>query len=224
MFKQLFSKGLYFEADKGGAGGGNGDGTGDQAADDEAKKAADEAAKKAEEEAKSGKKAGDTDDQTKSEKKFTQEELDRQIAIRLERANKKAADEAAKAAKKAEEDALTKNQEFEKLANTRQTRIEELEKDLTSFEEVKAQAEKYKAALEAHLKAQTEKLPKHIKTLLEKMDPVEQIEYLTANAKELNVKVDGVPATPEDESKDKLTQEEQARAKKETRRLAKNWF
>lgn len=215
-----FLRGLYFSPD-GTPGGGTGDGTG--AEDDAAEKTKAEEKAKAEAEAKAKEKAGKDDDQEAGEKKFSQADVDNIVKERLERAQKKAEQDAAKAAKKAEEENLAKNQEFEKLAKQRQTRVTELEAELETLKPFQEQAEKYKKALEADLKARTEKLPGHIKTLLEKMDPVEQIEYLTANAKELGVKFGGVPPTPQDESDKDLTKEQQDKARRDMANLARGW-
>lgn len=192
----LFRRGWFFEKD--GSAGGS-DNTDDSAGDaDKDKKDIKSADAKA---------GDDAADKTKAEKKFSQADVDNILKDRLEREHKKAEADADKAKKKAEEDALVKNQEFKQLAETRQTKIGELETAYKELEPFKEQAEKYKAALEKQLKAMTEKLPKHILPLLSKMDPIEAMDYLTKNAKELGVSFENYSQTPEGKDK-QLTDDE----------------
>jgi chromosome segregation ATPase len=107
--------------------------------------------------------------------------------------------ELAKAKQAEEEKQLTEKQEFKTLAEKRQAEIETLKQENATLTEAKEQGDKYKAALEAHLKAQTEKLPEHIRTLLSNLDVLKQMEYLTQNAKNLGVKFDSIDATPPDD-------------------------
>ena len=106
--------------------------------------------------------------------------------------------ELAKVKQADEEKQLTEKQEFKTLAENRQKDIERLTAENQTLTEAKEQGDKYKAALEKSLKTQTAKLPKHIQTLLSKMDVLEQMEYLTENAKDLGVKFDTVDETPGD--------------------------
>ena len=128
-----------------------------------------------------GKNAGD--DKKSPEKKgapFTpeQQEYIEKVIIpeRLKRAKYDADQIADKARKQAEEDALAKNQEFEKLATTRQTRVEELEKELGELRPFKDQADKYAAAITKIVDAQVEKLPEAVKVLVKKLEPLERME------------------------------------------------
>lgn len=122
---------------------------------------------------------------------------------------KEAADaDVAKARKDAEDKELVEKQEFKTLAENRLKDIETLKAENTTLTEAKAQGEKYKAALEAHLKTQTEKLAPHIKTLLSKLDVLEQMEYLTKNAKDLGVKLESIDPTPPDDKNLERTHEE----------------
>ena len=133
-----------------------------------------------------------------------QAEIDRINAETRKQERKKAEAEfeakAAKAKKEAEDQALTEKQEFKTLAENRAAEIETLKGEIETLTEAQKQGEKYKAVLEKHLKEQTAKLPKHIQTLLSKMDVLEQMEYLTENAKDLGVKLDSIDETPRDEN------------------------
>jgi len=206
----------YFLDKEDGAGEATDDATGDGKAEDPSK---DDPKAKGQEGGAGGAGKGKAD-----EKLFTQKDLDAQINTRLERHKKQAEAEAEKIRKKAEEDALANNQKFEELAGKRLNEIEQLKTENDELLKVKEQSEKYRGALEAHLKTQIEKLPKPIRSLMEKLDPVEQIEFLSKNAKELSLnKKDGIDET-DDDGQDKLNEKQEADAKKKTRRATRNLF
>jgi hypothetical protein len=187
--------GWYFDKDDSGSGGG----TDDSAEDKSDKSKSDES------------KAGDDKGKAKDEKTFTQAELDAIIDDRLKRERKKAEDATEKARKKAEEEALTKNQEFQKLAETRATEIATLTKEKADLEPFKEQAEKYRAALDAQLAKVKEKLPKYLLPLIEKMDPVEAMAYITEHAEELGAKPETYSETPEGKEK-KVTNDDKKKS------------
>lgn len=169
-------------------------------------------------------KGQDKQGQSKEEKLFSQTEVDNILKDRLAREKKKSEEDADKARKKAEDESLAKNQEFEKLATQRQSEIETLTQQLAEAESIKEQAEKYKAAIETMIKAQTDTLPAAIKELLEKLDPIEKIEYLAKHAKELNIDVKGVPETETGDSSTRLKQAELEKAKNNNAKMVKNFF
>lgn len=206
----LFERGWYFKAD-----GGAGD---DPKTEDSAGDKLDESKDKSKDV-----KAGDDPTKTKDEKSFSQAEVDQIIKERLERAQKKSESEAEKARKKAEEEALTKNNEFQKLAEQRQVRLDELEKGQSEFEAVKEQADKYKGALDKQLKVVKEKLPKHILPLLDKMDPIEAMDYIAKNAKDLGVSLATYGETPNGKDKT-LTDDEKADGKQAQASLVRRNF
>lgn len=153
-------------------------------------------------------KAGDDAKDKKPKFEWTkeqQEEINRiQGETRKEERKKAKADfdaDVSKAKKEAEEKELQEKQEFKTLAEKRQVEIETLKKENETLTAAKEQGEKYKAALEKSLQAQTEKLPSHIKKLLSKMDVLEQMDYLTENAKDLGVKFDSIDPTPKENEK-----------------------
>ena len=204
--------GLFFDKD-GSAGGGTDDGAGKDADKDvkDTTKSAD------------GKAGEDAAGKDADEKKFTQAELETIIDDRLKRERKKADDSAEKAKKKADEDALKANQEFQKLAEQRQTRIEELERSVNELNVIKEQAERYKTALDKQLKAMIEKLPKHILPLLEKMDPIEAMDYIGKHAKELGASFETYGRTPEGKEKT-LSDDEKDEGKKQVASVIKRNF
>jgi len=178
--------GLYFDKNDGGAGGTKPD---DSAEDKSKEKESDES------------KAGDDKGQAKDEKKFSQAELDAIIDDRLKRERKKSEDAAEKARKAAEEEALKKNQEWQELAETRATELESLAKEKAELEPFKEQAEKYKAALNDQLAKVKEKLPKYLLPLIEKMDPVEAMAYITEHAEEIGAGPETYGETPKSKEK-----------------------
>lgn len=154
-----------------------------------------------------------------------QEEINRIMGQTRKEERKKAQAEleekSAQAKKDAEEKELQEKQQFKELADKRLGDLETLKKEVVALTEAKEQGDKYKAALEATLKAQTEKLPAHIKTLLAKLDVLEQIEFLTKNAGDLGVKLDTVEPTPKDTT---LTDDQLKQAQsKEMKRNVKSW-
>lgn len=125
-----------------------------------------------------------------------------------------------KAKKEAEEKELQEKQEFKTLAEKRQADIDILKKENADLMTAKEQGDKYKAALEKSLQAQTEKLPKHIKALLSKMDVLEQMDYLTENAKDLGVKLESIEPTPKD---DLPSGDHEGKQSKEVKNLVRSW-
>ena len=189
--------GLYFEKDNGGA-----DNTEDSTEDESKSKETDES------------KAGDDKGKAKKEEKlFTQAELDAHIEDRLKRERKKNEDATAKAKKDAEDAALAKNQEWQKLAETRATEIADLAKQKAELEPFKEQAEKYKAVLDKQLAERKKSLPKFILPLIEKMDPVEAMDYITEHAEELGGAPETYSETPKGKEK-KVSEDDKKAAEK----------
>jgi len=174
--------------------------------------------------------AGDGDkDKGKQSTKVTftpeqQAAVDLIVKERLEREHKKSEANAEKARKAAEEEALVKNKEFETLAEARKTKVGELEAQIAELTPFKDQAEKYKAAMEKIVKTQVDKLPAAIKTLLERLDPIEKMQYIADHAKELNIEVIAVPETETSDSNNKLNEEAQAKAKKNNATMVKSFL
>ena len=138
-------------------------------------------------------------DEQVEEKKFTQADLDKIVKDRLQREKDKAAIAAKQAAEEAEAAALESKQEFEQLATKRAEKITTLEADLstkvTELEQLTGQLERYKSALSGQLTATKEGLPESTLELLNRLDEVDQLEYLTKHGTELRKPV-GVPPLP----------------------------
>lgn len=112
------------------------------------------------------------------EKKFSQSELEAILADRLAREQRKTTEAAEKARKVAEEQALKEQGQFKTLAEQHAARVAELEPRA-------GQVERFEKALKAQVDELRKGLPAHLTTLLDKMDAVEQLEYLAANRAKL---------------------------------------
>jgi hypothetical protein len=77
-----------------------------------------------------------------------------------------------------EEQRLAQQNQFKELAESRQSKIAELEPRA-------AQAERYEAALKKHLEGLRRDVPEHLLPLLDRMDPAEQLDYLAENRDKL---------------------------------------
>lgn len=212
---------LYFD-ESAGAGGGNG-GAGDST-DNSSGAGGDQAADKNAGEG-NGDKVGK---QQKAAPVFTpeqQEYIEKTIIPeRLNRAKFDTEKVAEKARKEAEEKSLADKQEFEKLATSRKKEIDELTAKLEAAAGTEATLQQYKDAVAGIVKTQVEKLPKAVKSLIQKMDPLEQMQYLAENAKELNIDIKAVPPTETDDGNQKLKQEELDKARKKGEQTIKGFF
>lgn len=120
-------------------------------------------------------------DAGKAEKTFNQADVDRIVADRLKRADEQAAKKAEAAARKAKEEALVKNQEFQELAQQRLETITEQEAELAKLADFERAFKKAEAALVVYRDQLIEHVPDNVKPLLEKMDTVDQLEWLAQN-------------------------------------------
>ena len=95
-----------------------------------------------------------------------------------------------------------------------------------ALEPLGEQVQRYKSALEKSLAAEKKDLPKHVLVLLEKLDPVEQIEYLAVNREELGngnrARLEGVPASPSPKER-ALNEDDQAAARRGQAALYSNF-
>ena len=189
------SMGWYFDKDESGAGG-----TTDDSAEDKSDDKSDDKKDKS--------KAGDEKTDPKAEKKFSQAELDQIVKERLDRERKKSESAAEKARREAEEAALAKNQEWQQLAEKRAKDLEALTREKAELEPFKEQADKYKAALNAQLKTIREKLPDYLQEVVDKMDPVEAMDYITKHADKIGAKLSTYSETPEGKEKKVSSEDE----------------
>lgn len=164
-------------------------------------------------------------DNAAAEPKFTQSDVDRILTERLERERKKSDEKTRKAKEDAEAKALEDQQKFQELAQQRGTKVTELETSVatmaTELEAAKATAERYEKALTNILAEQLKRVPEHLTSLLAKLDPVEQLKWLTNNGEKLT-STNGVPATPK--PKGNLTEAEREKAQKDAERYYRSRF
>jgi len=156
---------------------------------------------------------------------FSQADVDRIVKDRLEREKSAREKAAAKLREDAEADALKKNQEWQTLSQKTEARANELQARVGELEAVGSQVERYKAALEKNLEAEKKDLPKHVLVLLEKLDPVEQLEYLAANREVLGKAgrtSEGVPSTPSPRQRS-LSEEDQEAARRSQAAIYQNF-
>ncbi len=140
----------------------------------------------------------------KGERLFTQDELEKELGVRLDRERRKAEKAAEDARKKAEEDALAKRQEFEQLASQRGERLAKLEPELDA---VKAEREALQSRVQALEEAIQKDVDAELKSLnlspsivelLNGKDALERRTWLTAHRDELKkTRVQGAPPSPD---------------------------
>ncbi len=146
---------------------------------------------------------------------FTQADIDRIVAERLEREKRKADEKAQKAAEEAAAQALKDNAKFKELSEKQAQSLLDKETALATAtataEATTQERDKYKAALEKHVKERRAGLPDHITALLDVLDPVAQLDWLTKNAEKLGgTGREGVPATPRPQGNQTEAQKQKA--------------
>jgi hypothetical protein len=125
------------------------------------------------------------DKQAEQPKLFTQAEIDKIIADRLTREEKKRAEATDKARRDAEEKALADNAKWQELAEKRAKEIDGATQALAEMETLRQQHEAATTALGRYLDTERKGLPDHIIGLLDKLGPVEQLEWLASNKDKL---------------------------------------
>lgn len=147
-----------------------------------------------------------------SEAKFTQADIDRIVGERLKRAEESAAQKSKEAAAKAEAKALADSQQFKELSEKQAARLLELEtasgETGKAIEQLNAERDRYRKALEENVKERKKGLGDHIISLLDNLDPVSQLEWLTKNGDKLGSNAGGPPPTPKNQNGDVASREE----------------
>ncbi|MCA9935849.1 MAG: DUF4355 domain-containing protein [Ardenticatenaceae bacterium] len=126
---------------------------------------------------------------------FTQADLDRILADRLGRQEKKLRRQFEEEAEKKTEEDLADAAEWQTLAEKRQKQITKMEQRVTELEQQAETADKYGKALDTYVQQLADGLPESILTLLGGMDQAAKLEWLTANRAQF-VK-DETPETPD---------------------------
>lgn len=129
---------------------------------------------------------GDPENGGKKTLTLTEEEFQAKINAavqdRLNREKAKNEKDQARIKQEAEQAKLEAAKDWETLATTQKARITELEAEAAKVTTAQTEATRYKEALMARVKADREGLPAHIIVLLDKLDPIEQLEYIGKNA------------------------------------------
>lgn len=159
-----------------------------------------------------------------SEEAF-QARVEELLKVRLDREQKKAEKAAEDARAAAEAEAAKKNGEWQKLAEQREGQLSDLQKRLSELEPVTTKAERYEGTLKKFLDAQRQGLPQHITALLDKLDPVDQLEWIAANQETLKQKpAGGPPATPPPANTSETARAEREKNKPQFAASVKSWF
>ncbi len=122
---------------------------------------------------------------TQTEKTFTQAELEAVIEQRLTRERNKAKADADKAKADAEQRALVEQGEWKTLAEQRAQRVAELEPLSAQVEQHKSDAKRYRDAIAKYADAAKANVPESVRALLDKLDPIDQLDWITTNAASL---------------------------------------
>lgn len=122
---------------------------------------------------------------TQSEKTFSQAELEAIIEQRLTRERSKAQAAADKAKAEADQKALIEQGEWKTLAEQRAARVAELEPLSTQVEQLKSDAKKYRDAIAKYADAAKANVPENVRALLDRLDPIDQLDWIATNAASL---------------------------------------
>lgn len=132
----------------------------------------------------------------KTEKTFTQTELEAIVTERLAREKRKSEAAAEKAKADAEQKALAESGEWKTLAEKHQATITELTATIDSQKAHEKTIERLTTVLKSRLEADRKGLPQHIIALLDRLDVADQMEWLATNhdaLKTTDTKTAGTP-------------------------------
>lgn len=145
---------------------------------------------------------------------FTKEQVEALVKERLDRAERKATEKATKDREAAEAAGLAEQQKFKELADKHGAKVAELEPQLATANE---KAERYEKALAGYVATLRKTIPANILTLLDKLDVVDQLEWIGANADKVTAPpIQGVPGTPKPSGNQTEADKEKARASQAT--------
>jgi hypothetical protein len=126
-----------------------------------------------------------------------QRKVDDLLKERLEREQKKAEQKAQKAREDVLAEMAAKNGEWQQLAEQRAAKLTELEQQIATLDATTTKVQRYEQALAKQVEALRKDVPKHLAPLLDRLDVVEQLDWLANNRDVVAPKQpNGVPATP----------------------------
>ena len=135
-------------------------------------------------------------DPVKTEKTFTQADVDKIVSERLEREKRKATEQATKAKEEAEQKALAEQGEWKTLAEKYQAELATATATIESQKAHEKTIERYKEVLQKRLDMDMRGLPDAIVALLKKQDVADQMEWLASNPDMLKSAKDQTVGTP----------------------------
>ncbi len=137
-----------------------------------------------------------TEPKKTEEKTFSQADVDAIVKDRIARAQRKADDAAEKAKTEAEQKALAEQGEYKTLSEQRATELETVKRELEAAKVYETTADKFRKVLTERLAIEKKSYPAHVVSLLDKLDPLEQLEWITANLEALKPSSDRTLGTP----------------------------
>lgn len=126
---------------------------------------------------------------TPEQQKFLNKLINRAKDEGREAAKKQHDEEQRKATEEAERKQLAEQQKFKELSEKQQsdltTLTTQVETHKQTIADLTAERDRYKAIVEANVKEQRKNLPEHLGALLDALDPIAQMEWLSKNADKL---------------------------------------
>jgi len=163
------------------------------------------------------------------EPKFSQADVDRIVEERLKREKAKAEEKTRKAREEVEAKALADQQQWQELAEKRAASISQIEADLAArvgeLETAQQRATRLEQALQAQLVTAKEGLPDAVVELVDRLDPVDQLEYLAKHKASLGgSKAGGVPPSPKPADANAVSTEQKQTSAKRLGAQIRNWM
>jgi hypothetical protein len=121
----------------------------------------------------------------KTERTFTQSELDAIVKDRLERAERKAEDDRKKGEAAAEAARLAENSQYKELSEKQALEIVSLREQIEQLDTLTTERDRYMTALLEVAKREREGLPDPVVELLDRMDVSEQLDWIAKNRESL---------------------------------------
>jgi hypothetical protein len=146
--------------------------------------------------------------------------IDKIVTERLERERRKNEKERDKEKEELELKQLEEKEEWKKLAEKSTAKVTTLEAELAALISLKEKQDKYEKALKTYVDSLRKGIPEHVVTLLDKLDPVEQLEYISANIDALRKKP--IPESPDPANPEKLSEAEREQYEKQSGFMYRN--
>lgn len=169
---------------------------------------------------------GDKEDKQPEEEVVTMKKSDYQATIdkivteRLERERRKNEKEREKEKEELELKQLQEKEEWKELAEKSTAKAASLEAQLAELDSLKEKQDKYEKALKTYVDSLRKGIPEHVIMLLDKLDPVEQLEYISTNIDALRKKP--IPESPDPADPEKLSEAEREQYEKQSGFMYRN--